>query len=388
MMGCFAEDDRTGRLIVREFAETPCCTLTTADWYTAVPSDYLCNYIGLSVTGLQGTFFSGTDNAMEIGNTMIIADSPAWDYGDAPYLQHLTDDLYNYLHGIAYTPCEIDMPSDASFDCGDRITLIVPKVDGTSGTETISTLITQLEWRWYSGMSITSGGINPIKGSGSSGSSGSTNRVLTQQTSENKIYFYHFTNSDNVVVGENQTKELATVRINVDTDSQSMFIATILVHVEVDDISYDIGEYTGYRDGHSNVSIRYSMDNTMYDYIATDCLANGNHIITVQYPLTGLEAKTSHRFTIYITCDNGTVTVAQNTTRATIFGQGLAVDGSFMGYFEVEDSVTILPITPLVLWGVLTDNASCVAETTPELNVIADDGNNLIADDGNNIITD
>ena len=31
MMGCFAEDDRTGRLIVREFAETPCCTLTTAD---------------------------------------------------------------------------------------------------------------------------------------------------------------------------------------------------------------------------------------------------------------------------------------------------------------------------------------------------------------------
>ena len=87
---------------------------------------------------------------------MTIDDAPAWDYGTQESLMERTTELFTYLHGIVYTPCDLDMPSDATFDCGDMIALSV------SGGDTINTIITEIEWKFHKGMKITSDGANPF----------------------------------------------------------------------------------------------------------------------------------------------------------------------------------------------------------------------------------
>ena len=508
-LGCFAQDDRTGKMELRRFATEACCTLTTANWYSVVPADYISNYTSLSITGAKGTFVNSPVQTDEIGSVMVIEDTPAWDYGSDTALQLQTDALFDYLSTLDYTPCVIDMPNDPSFDCGDRLTLVVPKADGTSGTETLSTLITQFEWAYHGHTTITSGGTNPYRSTVSSGNASST-RVLTQQSIENKIQFYHFTNPSAVVVGANETKEIAHIRFSVDSESNSMFIGTILVDVNVPDVAYDIpvsssnipvtlvydnsgdnpttvstiyvkkpddytavvrmnekiddtdgvlesgqlyvqtyvkriwenlndeqqvvettvnhdkvnyhldgfdadpshfndgtpaeeqayeqthyeGNFyanrpamvlTGYRDGYSNVSVQYSLDDVLYNYLAIDKLCKGKHIITVQYPLTGLGANTSHKFGIHLTSDNGTVTIAQGTLRATVFGQGLAESGTFKGHLEAEDTFPIYPIQSFMPWGVFSDSASVTMVST-EFDITTEDGDDITTEGGDDLI--
>ena len=510
-LGCFAQDDRTGKMELRRYATESCCTLTTADWFSVIPADYITNYTSLSITGAKGTFVNSTPQTLEVGSAMVIEDTPAWDYGSDSTLQVHTDNLFNYLSTLDYTPCQIDMPNDPSFDCGDRLTLVVPKVDGTSGTEEISTLITQLDWVFHGHTNITSGGTNPYKSTVSSGNSSST-RVLTQQTVENKIQFYHFTNPTTVVVGEGETQEIASIRFSVASESNSMFIGTILIDVDVQDVAYTIpvasqsvpvtltyedggdepveissiyvkkpvdpdnyiamnekipetsgvlesgslyvqtyttrtwehkidgnitqvvvspdkvnyhldgyapdnthfddsstpeeraydkthysGQLqasipattlTGYRDGYSNVSVQYSLDDVLYNYLAIDKLCKGKHIITVQYPLTGLGANTSHKFGIHLTSDNGTVTVTQGTLRGTIFGQGLAESGTFMGHLDAEDTFPVYHIGAFMPWGVFSDDATVTMQGGISGNyIVTENGDRIVTENGDNLIT-
>ena len=541
-LGAFADDDREGNLIIKKFMVDSCRTLTTSDFISAIPADYVTNYTKFSVTGAKGTFVTTSGQSSEVGSTFVIEDTPVFDNGSKSYLTSIAQNIGDYLHSIPYTPCELELLCDPTYECGDRLTLVVPKADGTSGTETLQTLITQIEWTPHGTMKITSGGINPrLKVSDSS--YGSSNRVLTQKTTENKIFFYHFTNSNTVTVGENETKDLANVRFSVASDANAMFIATILVDVDVPDVEYtitsnpiDIEPYVdftyqndsgqnktigsfffkyptsptsidfnhgiyendtqelegmmdgmivghpgsvnriwsmrpdpddpttevhfkkvensnpyltggydpqvvpptptgtflepvengvtyyhndpegstpsrsynkqygrgtfraekvtitpvakGYRDGYSNVSVSYSLNDIDYEYLATDKLCKGKHIITVQYPLVGLSANTSNKFVIHISCDNGTATMLQGSLRATIFGQGLAESGTFVGYFECTDSVPVMPIVSYKMWGTMSDEATCEVAVVPGLNVITDGGDNLIADNGDNIITE
>lgn len=510
-LGCFAQDDRTGKMELRRFATESCDTLTIADWYTVLPADYITNYTSLSITGAKGTFVNSPSQTLEVGSAMVIEDTPAWDYGSDSTLQVHTDNLFSYLSTLDYTPCQIDMPGDPAFDCGDRLTLIVPKVDGTSGTDTLSTLITQLEWAWDGHTNITSSGTNPYRSTVSSGTSSST-RVLTQQSAENKIQFYHFTNPTTVLIGEDETKEIASIRFSVASESNSMFIGTILIDVDVQDVAYTIpvasqsvpvtltyddggdtpitissiyvkkpvdpDDYiamnekipetpgvlesgslyvqtyttrtwehkidgnvtqlvvspdkvnyhldgyapdnthfddsstpeeraydkthylgqlqasipattlTGYRDGYDEVSVQYSLDDELYDYVAIDRLTKGKHIITVQYPLTGLAANSSHMFGIHLTSSNGSVTVTQGTLRGTIFGQGLAESGTFMGHLDAQDTFPVYQIGSFMPWGVFSDDATVTIQGGISGNyIVTENGDRIVTENGDNLIT-
>ena len=231
LLGCFAFDDRTGKLNIRQFAIDNTITLTYSDWYSCVPADYLTNYIGLSVTGLNGTYSAGTTDPNEVGSIMIIEDAPAWDLGSQASLQERTNELFTYLHGIAYTPSEIEMPSDPSFDCGDRIALVLR---GLEGQEPIETLITSYEWKFHSGMSIHSEGINPYYNQEAVLDT-SGQRILSQAVAKSKLQFIHFTNEAERVIADQQDKMIARVEFTPTANTDALFVATILLDADVAD---------------------------------------------------------------------------------------------------------------------------------------------------------
>lgn len=372
-MGCFAYADRLGKLAVKNFSTTPDLELTYADWYSCVPADYESKYIGLSVTGLQGTFTATTSDPSEQGNVMTIEDAPAWDYGSTENLTARTSDLFTYLHGIIYTPSNISMPSDPTFDCGDMLKLTLK--DGSI----LNTLITSYEWKFHQGMTVVSEGANPYMTEAVVDPQ--SQRILQQAVAKSKLQFVHFTNPSEVTIGDEEDMLIASVEFTPTADTDALFVATILVEADVEDetetstdtvevpvTAYDAqrqattitdingnpvtltgtatNTMTYFRDGKCDVSIYYKLNMQIVPssndpYIAVEHLDNGKHIITVTYPITGLDGWVGCDWEIYMTVNGGSITIPANSIRASIFGQEIDIVNRFDGHIKASDTIAL-----------------------------------------------
>ena len=384
LMGCFALDDRAGHLMIKKFSTSPDITLgdnTTGiyPWYTLVPADYVSKYIGLSVTSANGTYQATSPDPTEQGLVMTISDAPAWDYGTQESLMERTTELFTYLHSIVYTPCELDMPSDATFDCGDMIAL---NIRGESSS--INTIITEIEWKFHKGMSITSEGANPLIVD--SAVDATSQRILNQAIAKSKLQFVHFTNPHKVTIGDTQDVKIAEVEFTPTNDTDAMMVATILVDASVEDIEETDTEevevpvkayYNGaetevkdkdgnvvsfsgtatntmtyYRDGKCTATIYYKLNdlklpNERKPYYAVDELENGQHIITVAYPFTALLSYQRYEFEIHLICDGGSMEIPANAIKASIFGQEIDVVARFDGVIKVDEDIELINLAKL-----------------------------------------
>ena len=169
LLGCFALDDRTGRLALKKFSTTPDITLGNNEtgeypWYTYVPADYESAFVGVSITSSQQTYQKHAEGAVVAGSMMVMEDAPAWDYGTEEANTEKTNNIYGLLYDderqqpvFTYTPGSVDMPSDATFECGDMIRFYTQYSD-----EPYDFIITNIEWKFHNGMDLESVGINPI----------------------------------------------------------------------------------------------------------------------------------------------------------------------------------------------------------------------------------
>lgn len=456
LLGCIGYADRTGKLALKSFSTSADLSLTTGDWYSCVPADYLTHYIGLSITSTSGTYSASSPDPLEVGSIMIVSDAPAWDIGSEESLRERTTELFTYLHSIDYTPCEISMPSDPSFDCGDMLALTLR--DGT----TINTLITSMEWKFHAGMSISSEGINPyLSQEAMIDSSGQ--RIISQAVAKSKLQFVHFTNPSTRNIGDDETELIAEVEFTPTADTDALFVATILVDADVSDTTTTTTEsvsvpitvtdqqgqpavitdlqgnpltvtgtatntYTYARDGKCDVSIYYTLNdlavpNSTNPYVAVEELENGQHIITLTYPLTALLAWQRYEWKIYMTVDGGAITIPANTIKASIIGQEINIIDRFDGRIRVEEEITLhelgnLGVISISDSGTITlsnavsitvsDNISLYNVSGTELMnlyegtgslapqiklqgkhyITTDSGDRLVTDDGDHIITD
>ena len=412
MMGCFAMDNRQGKLKLKRFSKTPDIELSADNWYTMVPADYKCNYIGVSVTSKSGTYEKlDEEHPDEIGLIWDIGDAPAWDYGAIEDQELKVANLYDVIvgneeeeiDGIEYTPASIDMPSDATFECGDMLKLLPYGADPEDESSYIYTIITSIDWNFHNGMDIESVGINPLI-EGSTPSSSGTDRLVTQSIEKNKIQFLSVVNNRATTVGDEETYKLCELRFKPTAIADSLFIGTILLQANVDDDTEITSEYTEevtvpitpydeqsqptvvtdingnpvtfsgtvtnththtyLRDGKCEVTIYYVLDGTRLPneeepYLAKETLENGKHIVTLSYPLNNLDMGHNYLFQVYITVSGGTLNIGKNAIRATLFGQQIDDISAFSGFIDVEEDPTgrfnFGVITPVALYEDDTD---------------------------------
>lgn len=403
-LGCFAYADRNGRLALKKFSARPDISLTMSDWYSFMPADYKSKYVGLSVTSLAGVF-TKTDETLGTGNIMVIEDAPAWDFGSQEALQDKTENLFSELRLIdEYTPCELDMPSDPSFDCGDRLAC-TPR----GSLDPIETLITSIEWKFHQGMSISSEGLNPNEGS--SAIVRESTRIVNQAVAKSKLQFVSFTNMREKIVGDNETVKLGDVVFTPTNETNALVAVTILVDIDVgdteetstDEVEVPVKAYnalheetvitdihgnpvslmgtaentmTYKRDGKVDVSVFYRLNgirlpNDDNPYIAIDRIARGRHVITLVYPLNALVAYTRYEFEIWIISNGGTITVPIRTMQATILGQELQDSSGFGGRIVAEDDKLLDALAEIGAVS-MTDNGVVTLNYVPYITVSDD----------------
>ena len=387
---CFALDDRTGKLALKQFSTTPDLELDISSWYSMTPADYTCNYIGVSITSRSGTYEKMSEDPTAYGLILTVPDAPAWDYGLDIEQEAKTAAMYDVITAIEYTPATINMHDDPSFDCGDMLQLTARNGD------VINTIITSTEWKFHSGMEIESVGINPLI-EGSSVASSSTDRLVSQAVEKSKIQFINFSNLNAKTLGNNSDPwVIGECRFTPTSLTDSLFIGTILVNVSAEDVvnteteevnvpvvAYDEQEqqtvvtdingnpvtfkgvatnnYIYKRDGKCEVTVYYRIDEIKVPseetpYLAKAVLENGRNIITLSYPFTNLERGHTYHFEVFITvsCEQGdSVTIDANSSRFTLFGQEVDNLSDFSGYIDVDEPIGLMSyssITPLTFY--------------------------------------
>lgn len=313
VLGCFARDNRQGSMELVKYLTTSADTLTYGDWYDITVADYLCSYIGLTITCEQGTFISNV-SSQEVGNVMRIPDAPAWDFGVETQLQLQTDRLFSYLRTITYTPVEVDTIDDPSFDVGDRLTL------ETADGDTIETIITSYEWTWGGGMTITSKGVNPYMEGASTTDLGSK-RLLEKSQAENTFSYYTWTNSRQITLTTTETA-LADLRFGVSVPT------TIKVFHEFKWLNTLVNST-------QKITIKFYLDGVVETYTPEQLYGeNGVHTWNTIYWLTDVTASSDHHWRVSAFLDSGSAVINVADMRVLLEGQKLMAELPWNGWLE------------------------------------------------------
>lgn len=410
MLGCFACDDRTGQLMLKKFSTTPDLTLGDYEerlypWFELGPADYKCSFTGISVKSTAGVFTKVTDNPLVSGVLMTIDDAPAWDYGTETQ-QIKTDNLYSLLRGgtpeqaiLKYTPGTATLIPDPAIDCGDMIEFITDTYDED---EPLQLILTSVEWSYQHNTQIESVGINPYLEQ-STPVEDDGGRLLSHSVEKSKLQFITFTNPSEIVVDNTEDKKICECIFTPTAETTALFVGTILVDLDVDDVSHTETEsvtvpvlpyyndtettvtdingnpvtfsgtatntYTYERDGKCDVAIYYRLNNAKIPsdeepYIAIDNLESGAHIITISYALTALAEYVEQKFEVWITKTTGTATITLpvRSVEATLFGQEIT-DTNLDSNITIEENIYVVPIGGVTLGNI--DHDAFVIEEDP-----------------------
>lgn len=362
LVGCFAQADRSGKLQVVKFNAASVTTLTQRDRYSLSLADYLCEYNGLVVNSSNNTYEVHSEDPKAPGMTMIISDAPSFDFGPEEVLQLRAQALFDYISNITYTPCSMSMPGDPSFDCGDRLTLVTN--DGN-----VDTIITSITWQFRGQMSVDSSGANPYLAS-SKESTSKTSRIISQEIAQSKLAVYNFTNYEDIRIGDGRKSSIAQVEISTMAETSALFFATIILTAEPDsDVDIPIrvlkpdGSETTLKDSDGNVltfkgkdggtvtaKLTYTLDKELLDYEAIETYIEGDHVLSVYYPLTGLESKKAYDFEMFLEVDGGSIFIPMNTIKAVIMGQNMGIGSvEWDGKLEFTEDFTTIALSDLTL---------------------------------------
>lgn len=342
LVGAFAIIDRAGQLVLKQFHTTKDLTLGRTDRYNSTIADYTCNYVGLSVTGMGGTYTKESQSD-ESGLIMFIKDAIGWDpVNEDNLLKYRTNSLFTYLETIEYTPSDFEMPGDPSLECGDMIELVLD----ADGEETVNTILTSVDWSYRKPMSLESVGQNPFL-SGAVGSVDKSNRILSLQGEQNKVVMYTFRNSSDKTVGSTD-ENICRLAFATMGATDTLFYATVLLEVTPNNPETNFVDSTG-----ANVSasagkvianFTYLLNNEEVLYHPTQVLTAGKHAFVLFFPIQNLLANLMYTWQVLLNVEGGTVKILKDDLRAILWGQNLVAAGvPWDGLLEILENIS--PIT-------------------------------------------
>lgn len=342
LLGGFAAADRAGRLVIRQFAGTPCAALGADARSEAAVSDFTCRYAALTLETADGTF-TAADGAN--GLTMTVTDLPFAEKGLPATRQSIADNLFAALQTLDYTPATVEMPGDPALEPGDRIAL--PQADGTAP----EMLVTHVVWRWRGRQTLKSVGRNPYLSTRTDGTAERLLRRVQSSTEAKRLVYYSFTNTAELTVGSAEVRAIE-IAFAASEETSAMFLAQLVLQA----------------DAPLTLTARYYINDVPIENFAPQWqFAAGPHAPTLFYPFASVEANAVKRLSVRLCCAGGTVHIARYGIKATVTGQGMVSELPWDGLLTCEELLPALTLTPPTLTvGPLADGGPAFTTETEE----------------------
>lgn len=352
-LGCFATIGRDGKLYLRAYKDGHGAEDADIDevhrFEGGFFSDFATEYSGISYIDIESQEYKYVKDGEDTKLTYDLGANPFMQYGTESTRKQMARNILNALKKIYYVPFRTEYLNTPAYDLGDIIVN-----EGGIGDGSICCVMSY-EYKYSEGIIVEGFGQNPTLAT-------ARDKVdkeiagLMSKTDKNSIQFYTFKNSDYVVIGDDQTKELIYIRFTTMEAKQVTFQAEILcdAHVTAEELVAEI-EY--YLDGV-----------VISDYIPTETWSEeGKHIISLYY-VVDVEPNHLYQWQVKMKSDGGTIAIYPEQARGTIWGQGLVALTAWDGFIDIEEAMSVIPLDSITV-ATFTDACSIAAQEPIAINI-------------------
>lgn len=333
VLGCFCQIDRYGRLVLKQYGNTPMWTVPQKERYDSSYSDFVTRYTAISSTNqvdqTSEYIAMETDDAL----TMNLGVNPLMQFGLKATRERMIREILTALQKVKYVPFDSTTIGNPALEPGDIL-----KFTGGHADENEISCITSMECKIYGKMTIKCVGKNPKMASAKSKNEKNITGLLNSVES-GKTIVYNFVNVSPFNIGQSLTKVM-DIDFTATEETSAAFQCEMLLEV----IKPETGDEETTEEvvvSNPELSIVYKMnDETIDNFMPTKTCLYGKHIITLFFPISKIIENSSNTFSMYLKISEGTVSIGEAQIRATISGQGLAAGlGDWNGRININENI-------------------------------------------------
>ncbi len=337
--------DRQGRIYLKTYGMTSVDEVGQENRFLDVMfSDFESRYSGLSVVDLQSKTTKYYGTAQDIYLTYNLGSNPFMQYGTPTTKDRMARVILDSLAATAYIPFSVTMLGDPAYDLGDVITL-----SGGMGDSSKHFVIQRFNYQLHNNYTAEGVGKNPEVANARSKTDKQIQGLMNNQN-QNELQYYFYTNANELVISDTNTKTIIDVRFSSLKATVVIFHAEILLEANttVSGITYNdlVGTVTYYVNS-SEVQERHPVQTWV----------DGKHILHLLYHIRIGEA-TLTRFVATLNVAGGSIKIPVNGIEAMIYGQGLAAAGEWDGYLDFEETIPEISIDDIEVEDNISDRVS------------------------------
>ena len=369
VLGKVCQINREGKLELISYGVEPAVTMEAKHRYSSTYSDFVTRYTAVYSTDEVNAKSEYYCLDPDDGLTMNLGINPLLQYGLQNTREALITNILNAIAVVNYVPFDSSTIGNPALDPMD-----VVKFTGGHADDSAVSCITSITYRINGKHTLKGVGKNPFLSAAKSKADKNIIGLLNQvETSKYVVCSYE--NSSEYEIGEEETRIIDVTFASIESTSV-LFIGNVNCVVtaeeltgtktynashevpttdsiiaravaeakeeeEIPDIEYEIvtEEVTipGTEKSDPVVTFLYKIDdNWITDYSPMQKLHDGENIIPLLYPISGLGANSAKHLEVYMKVEGGSADIAVSNIKAAVAGSGIA-----SGYTEWDGRIVI-----------------------------------------------
>lgn len=372
-LGCFAQINREGKLVLVQYKAEPAVTINNTHRYSSSFSDFVTRYTAINSTNKRTETAEYYSLDPDDGLTMNLEVNYLLQFGLDETRRRILTTLLNTIAVIHYVPFDSETIGDPALDPGDILTFT-----GGQADENQMAAITSITIKINGKCSLKCVGKNPrlaeAKSKNDKDISGLMNSVEAT-----KMATYSYINSMPYSLGEERV-QIINIEFATQEETDCEFKAAILMNVMANPMDCSVtAEGTGKtilpeestneesgetvtndreldttvtipvewdEDGQAHITVTYVKDGTeVAEFHPQETWHSGMHVLNLFYPLIDMAEKMLHTFEVWISVGSGSATIAAQNILAAITGQGLGAQDRWDGRITVSDDMAMIQLS-------------------------------------------
>ena len=307
------------------------------------------NKLTVKYRDVEGVYGSGVNNYI-IQNNIFLKGF------DEATLQSVAVAVYPNVAGFVYRPFSADINGLPYLECIDSVTMEVEDIETYDKHELTFRVLS----RTIKGVQSLR---DTIEAEGDEKQKEFVSDINVQMEELNSIVdeiiddidsltirFYLITNTEDIDISDNQTKEIIDIDFQAKKDTTVVFQLEALVEVETTHVNNTIDYYD------EELEVIYELnEQEIVDYHPVDNWQDGKHIFHLMRYFSVRESDTAMNLKVYFKSTGGSIHIELNTLKAMLYGQNLVASEDWDGWIKVKETASAFEL-PLMVFGTYADS--------------------------------
>ena len=363
VLGGFFCINREGKLELRKYGNEPVMNISNKQRFSSSFSDFITRYTAISSTNMKTQAAEYYALEADDGLTMNLGVNPFLQFGTDDTRKELCEQILADISVIKYVPFDSETIGNPALDVGD-----VLKFSGGHADEEQITCITSSQCKIGGKHSLKCVGKNPRLAQAKSKNDKNISGLLNQ-VDAGKIGIHTFANASAYSITDADTLVIS-IEFATTEENHAQFFGQVIVdvtavalergtsakgtiNIPMTETNAETGEVVENplsvevelpvnwtEDGKAVCHVTFEHNdviNTLHCPVET--WHSGKHILSLYYPIEGVEPNITNTFKVYLRMENGTGIVGVGDCIASISGQAMAAAAAWDGKIEIKEKV-------------------------------------------------